>query len=121
MLKNKHYLFRPKNLSSVRGGMMLPWWCYQTTQPDEIYTQGIASIFLLNLNATKHLDNWISLVKSTMINCIKSCLLQENMDNMRKCEHTLTNWDRVTGLVVMYVTDSAHDEVATVTLALAHS
>lgn len=56
-----------------------------------------------------------------MINCIKSCLLQENMDNMRKCEHTLTNWDRVTGLVVMYVTDSAHDEVATVTLALAHS
>lgn len=27
------------------------------------------------------------------------------MDNMRKCEHTLTNWDRVKGVVVMYVTD----------------
>lgn len=56
-----------------------------------------------------------------MINCMKSCLLQEDMDNMNMCEHTLTNWDRVTGVVVMYVTDSAHDEVATVTLTLAHS
>lgn len=55
-----------------------------------------------------------------MINCIRSCLLQEDVDNMRKCEHTLTNWDRGTGVAVMYVTDSAHDEVATVTLILAH-
>ena len=51
---------------------------------------------------------------------MKSCLLQEDMDNMRKCEHTLTNWDKKTGVVVMYVTGSAHDEVATVTLVLAH-
>lgn len=40
---------------------------------------------------------------------------------MRKCEHTLTDWGRVTGVAVMYVTDSAHDEVATVTLTLAHN
>ena len=40
---------------------------------------------------------------------------------MRELEHTLTNWDRETRVVVMYVTDSAHDEVPTVTLMLAHS
>ena len=55
-----------------------------------------------------------------MINCIKSCLLQEDLDNMRRCEHSLTNWDWVTGVVVMYVTGAAHDEVAAVTLTLAH-
>lgn len=40
---------------------------------------------------------------------------------MSKCEHTLTNWDGAAGAAVMYVTDPAHDEVATVTLKLAHS
>lgn len=38
---------------------------------------------------------------------------------MRKCEHTVTGWDTVTGAAVMYVTGSAHDEVPSVTLLLA--
>lgn len=39
---------------------------------------------------------------------------------MRKCEQTLTKWDGAAGAAVMYVTESRHDEVATVTLTLAN-